>query len=159
LGLGNLARIKEQRGEQSRALVDLFRVQDAVAAEVTRAQAHLQSAAVRVGQAERALREALITYEGNYEGLRQTRRFGNILIQVYRPQEVVIALTSLRAAYDAYFTTVADYNRAQFQMFHALGYPAGELPFLRPPGDVVPVDTRRPGYLPPVGTGPPPATR
>src|SRR6185437_6030741 len=44
MGLGNLARIKEQRGEQSRALVELFRIQDAVAADVTRTQARLQSA-------------------------------------------------------------------------------------------------------------------
>ena len=38
-GIGNLARIKEQRGEQSRAIVDLFKTQDMVAADVTRAQA------------------------------------------------------------------------------------------------------------------------
>src|SRR5262249_40905779 len=39
MGFGNLARIKEQRGEQSRAIVELFKAQDAVAADVTRAQA------------------------------------------------------------------------------------------------------------------------
>src|SRR2546430_2817756 len=54
-GIGNLARIKEQRGEQSRAIIELFRTQDRVAAEVTRAQARLQSAAARVGQADPAL--------------------------------------------------------------------------------------------------------
>jgi outer membrane protein TolC len=159
LGLGNLARIKEQRGEQSRMIVELFRVQDAVAADVTRTQARLQSAAVRVSQADRSLREALITYNGNYEGLRQTTRFGNLLVQVYRPQEVVIALENLKNSYDRYFATVADYNQAQFQMFHALGYPAREISYFRPPGELVPVDTQRPAILPPVGTGPPPATR
>ena len=65
----------------------------------------------------------------------------------------------LKVAFDEYFATVADYNQAQFQLFHALGYPASEISFLRPPGDVEPVDTTRPAYLPPVGTGPPPATR
>src|SRR5581483_8093830 len=55
-GFGNLARVKEQRGEQSRALAELFRLQDAVAAEVTQSQANLQSAAVRVLEAERGLR-------------------------------------------------------------------------------------------------------
>ena len=34
-GFGNLARIKRQRGEQSQAIVDLFRTQDMVAADVT----------------------------------------------------------------------------------------------------------------------------
>ena len=87
MGFGNLARIKEQRGEQSKAIIELFKTQDAVAADVTRAQARMQSAAVRVVEAERAMSEALITYEGNYEGLRQTKRFENVLIQIYRPQE------------------------------------------------------------------------
>ncbi len=159
LGFGNLARIKEQRGNQSQQIVMLFRAQDRVAAEVTRSQAHLQSAAVRVIQAERSLREALTTYNGNFEGLRQTTRLGGLLVQVYRPQEVVVSLENLRDSYDEYFTTVADYNRAQFEMFHALGFPAAELSCLRPPGEPLQVETTRPGYLPPVGTGPPPATR
>lgn len=119
----------------------------------------MQSASVRVLQAERSMSKALITYNGNFEGLAQTKRFGNVLIQVYRPQEVVIALEHLLTAYNQYFSTVADYNRAQFEMFHALGYPAREVAALHPPGDAAPVDTSRPGYLPPVDEGPPPASR
>ncbi len=159
LGYGNLARIKEQRGEQSKAIIELFKAQDAVAADVTRAQAKVQSAAVRVVQAERSLREAIITYDGNYEGLTQTKRFENVLIQVYRPQEAVVALSDLLGAYNQYFATVADYNRAQFEMYHAIGYPALDISEFHPPGEVAPVDTSRPDYLPPVGEGPPPATR
>ena len=127
LGLGNLARIKQQRGVQSRTIVDLRRIQDAVVADVNRAQADLQSAAVRMLEAERSMREALITFDGNYEGLAQTQRFENMLVQVYRPQEAVMALENLLVAYDQYFGTVAEYNRAQFEMFHALGYPARSL--------------------------------
>ncbi len=159
LGLGNYARIKEQRAQQSLAIVELLKIQDHVAADVTRIQARLQSAAVRVHQADRSLRQALITYNGSYEGLRQTKRFENVLIQVYRPQEVVIALEHLWNAYEQYFGTVADYNIAQFQMFHALGYPARQLVDLFPAGEAMSVDTERPGYLPPVSAGPPPATR
>jgi outer membrane protein TolC len=159
MGFGNLAQIKEQRGRASRALVELFKVQDDVAAEVTQSQADLQSAAGRVVQAERELRAALINYNGNYEGLKQTQRFGNVLIQIFRPQEVVFSLQLLKTGYDNYFATVAEYNQAQFALFHALGYPAREISFLRPPGGVPPVNTSRPAYLPPVGTGPPPATR
>jgi outer membrane protein TolC len=159
MGLGNLADIKEQRGMASQALVQLFQVQDSVAGDVTRAQADLQSAATRVVQAERELRAALVNYNGNYEGLKQTKRFGNVLIQVFRPQEAVFALQLLKTGYDNYFATVAEYNQAQFALFHALGYPAREISFLRPPGTIAPVNTSRPAYLPPVGTGPPPATR
>jgi outer membrane protein TolC len=159
LGLGNLARIKEQRGEQSRAIVDMFRLQDRIAREVVQAQARMQSAAARVLQAERSLREAIITYEKNYEGLRQTTRFGNVLVQAYRPQEAVRALEDLKNSYDEYFMTVADYNRQQFEMYHALGYPSQDVAAKHPPGPSIPVDTSRPGYLPATGIGPPPATR
>ena len=159
LGSGNLARIKEQRGNESMAIIEFYRAQDMVAADVTRAQARVQSAAARVVQADRAMRTAIITFNGNFEGLRQTTRLGNVLVLVNRPQEAVFALQLLNVAFDEYFTTVAEYNRAQFELFHALGYPAQELAQLRPPGEVVPVDTTRPAYLPPVGNGPPPATR
>mgnify|MGYP001102535079 CR=1 FL=1 len=158
-GIGNLARVKQQRGQQSNAIVELRRNQDMVAAEVNRAQAHLQSAAARVSQADRALRTAVITFNGNLEGLQQTTRFENVLVLVYRPQEAVYALELMKLAFDEYFTTVADYNRAQFELFHALGYPARELADLRPAGEVLPVDTSRPQYLPAVGNGPPRATR
>lgn len=159
LGCGNLARIKEQRGEQSKAIVELFKAQDAVAADVTRAQARLQSAAVRVTEADRAMREAIITFDGNYEGLAQTKRFESILVQAFRPQEAVVALQELVDSYDQYFATVAEYNRAQFELFHALGYPAIDAALCNPPGDADPTDTSRPDYLPPVEPGPPPATR
>ena len=120
----------------------------------------LQSAAARVVQAEREVRGALINYNGSYEGLKQTKRFGNVLHQVFRPQEAVFALQLLKLAYDNYFATVAEYNSAQFQMFHALGYPAREhLVFPVARRNQADVDTTRPAYLPPVGTGPPPATR
>ncbi len=93
------------------------------------------------------------------EGLRQTSRFGDVLVLITRPQEVVFSLQLLNVAFDEYFSTVAEYNRAQFELFHALGYPANEIARLRPTGEVVPVETSRPPYLPPVGNGPPPATR
>ncbi len=159
LGLGNMAMVKWRRGMASQATIELFKAQDKVAADVTRAQARLQSAAARVVQAERELVTALVNYNGVVEGLGQTRRFGNVLQLVFRPQEAVFSLNLLKLAYDDYFTTVAEYNTAQFELFHALGYPAREISYFRQPGELAPVDTSRPGYLPPVGTGPPPATR
>lgn len=159
LGMGNMARIKEQRGEQSKAIVELFKVQDAVAGDVTRAQAKVQSAAARTVQAERAMREAIITFDGNYEGLTQTRRFDNILVQVYRPQEAVVALQDLQTSYDQYFATVADYNRAQFELYHAVGYPALEIATNQTAGEPMPTDTSRPHYMPAVEVGPPAATK
>ncbi len=158
-GIGNLARIKQQRGDQSQAIVDLFRTQDRVVAEVTRAQARLASAAIRVEQADRSVRAAITTFNGHMEGLRETIRFGDVLHLAYRPQEAVFSLEHMKLAFDDYFSTVAEYNRAQFELFHALGYPAQEVTLHQPPGEPSDVPTDRPAYLPPVGNGPPPATR
>ena len=158
-GFGNLARIKGQRGQQSLAITELYNAQDMVAADVTRALARVQSAAARVQQADRALRTGLITFNGQFEGLGQTNRFGNLLVLINRPQEAVYALQLLYVAFEEYFTTVAEYNRAQFDLFHALGYPAQTVAAVRTPGEILPVDTMRPAFLPPVGQGPPPATK
>jgi outer membrane protein TolC len=158
-GIGNLGRIKQQRGNQSRAIIELRHNQDMVAADVMRAVARVQSGAARVLQADRALRTGIIAFNGHLEGLGQTRRLGSVLVLSFRPQEAVYSLDLLSVAFNEYFTTVAEYNRAQFELFHALGYPAGEIARLRFPGEVKPVDTARPFYLPPVGAGPPPATR
>lgn len=159
LGFGNAAHIKRRRGEQSLAITKLFEAQDAVAADITTAQAQVQMAASRVVQAERSLRTGIVTYQRNYEGMGQTRRFENVLELIYPPQVVVFALKLLHTAFNEYFNTVAEYNTAQFELFHALGYPAREIEFFRPPDGILPVNTQRPEFLPPVGTGPPPATR
>lgn len=159
LGMGNAAMVKWMRGEASGAIVQLMRAQDLVAADVTRAQARLQSAAARVVQAERELRGALVNYTGVVEGLGQTKRFGNVLQLVFRPQEAVFSLKLLKIAYDDYWSTVAEYNQAQFRLYHALGYPARELAYFRRSGPIIAINTMRPRYLPPVGTGPPPPPR
>ncbi len=158
-GIGNLARIKAARGMQSMAIIEFYKTQDMVAGDVTRAQARVQSAAARVLQADRALRTGIITFNGTFEGLKQTTRLGNVLVLVNRPQEAVFALQLLNIAFDEYFTTVSEYNRAQFELFRALGYPAREVAALRTAGEQLPVDLARPPILPPVGNGPPPATR
>ena len=94
-GVGNLARIKKQRGNESQAIIELRKTQDMVAADVTRAQARVQSAAARVLQADRALRTGIITFNGHLEGLEQTRRLENVLVLTYRPQEAVYSLELL----------------------------------------------------------------
>ncbi len=111
VGFGNLAQIKAMRGMQSLAILDLYETQDRVAEEVNQAHARLQSAAVRVVQADRALRTGLITYNGAAEGLQQTSRFGDVLVLISRPQEAIYALQLLQKAFDEYYTTVAEYNR------------------------------------------------
>ncbi len=151
--------IKRSRAQQSLATIDLFNVQDGVAADVTRALARVQSAAIRVVQADRSLRTGIITLNGSFEGLKEISRFANVLVLITRPQEAVYSLQLLRVAFEEYFTTVAEYNRAQFDLFHALGYPAYEVAISAAAGRGPAGGPTRPQFLPPVGHGPPPATR
>lgn len=148
LGFGYRAKVREQQGETQLATVELFKVQDQVAAEVAQAKADVDSATVRVAQAEEGLKQGLSTYRGNLQGMGQTQRFGDVLSLVNRPQEVVAALTQLQQAYVNYYRTVADFNRSQFRLFYALGFPAEELACRRPPGNIEPVDTYRGPALP-----------
>jgi outer membrane protein TolC len=150
LGFGNRALVREREAQQQQQLIELFKVQDMVAAEVARAHAQVQSAAIRVQQAETGLKEAQVTFAGNLKGLSETTRMGDILVLVTRPQEAVAALQQLAHAYDNYFASVNEYNRAEFRLYHALGYAAGVLACEHPTGQIVPFDTNRPPQMAPV---------
>jgi outer membrane protein TolC len=127
LGLTNLALVKARRAENELAVLDLLRVQDRVAAEVVQAHAQLQSAAVRLADAESGLKEAAESARKNLEVFGRTVPAGAALILVIRPQEVVAAVQALAQAYSDYFGAVADYDRSQFRLYHALGRPAQEV--------------------------------
>src|SRR5262249_41077703 len=144
LGFGNQGLITQRRGEQRQALVELFRIQDQVAEEVAQSHAQVRAAAVRVGRAEAEVKSALASYQGNLRGLSETVRAGQLLVLVNRPQEAVSALQQLQQAYINYYTSANDYNRAQFRLFRALGYPAQRLACGDALGAVIPVDPSRP---------------
>jgi outer membrane protein TolC len=124
LGITNLSLVKQRRAENQLALLELFRTQDRIAAEVHQAYAQAQSAAARVRDAEIGLRAALSSADKNVQGMGQTKAAGNVLILVIRPQEVLAALQALGQAYTDYNAAVAEYDRAQFRLYHALGHPA-----------------------------------
>jgi hypothetical protein len=52
---------------------------------------------------------------------------GNVILPVIRPQEAVAAVQALAQAYNDYYGAVADYDRAQFRLYRALGQPAQAL--------------------------------
>jgi outer membrane protein TolC len=126
-GLANLALVKERRAENDLAVLELLRVQDRVAAEVVQAHAQLQSAAARLADAESGLKEAVESARKNLEVFGRTVPAGAANILVIRPQEVVAAVQALGQAYGDYFGAVADYDRAQFRLYHALGRPAQQV--------------------------------
>jgi outer membrane protein TolC len=128
LGFGNAALIRERRANLEVANAQNFRFRDFVAKEVTQAWVQLQAADERSALAERELKQAWISATKNLEALGQTKRVGgNVEILVIRPLEVVAAMQSLVQAYYNYYGTIADYNRAQFRLYRALGNPAQQL--------------------------------
>jgi outer membrane protein TolC len=135
LGLGNCAKVKERRAENQLAILELFRLQDRIAAEVVQAEAQTASSRSRVTLAESELKNALESYNKNLEGMAQTKTSGNLVLLVIRPQEVLASLQALAQAYQDYYGAIADYNRAQFRLYHALGHPANLVP-----RDAVPCD-------------------
>jgi outer membrane protein TolC len=155
LGFGNRALVREREAQQQQQLIELFKAQDMVASEVVRAYADVQSAKVRVQQAETGVKEAQISFAGNLKGLSETTRVGEILVLVTRPQEAVAALQQLARSYDNYFLSVSDYNRAEFRLYRALGYASGVLAYQQPTGPIVPVDLNRPAQMAPVSAPPP----
>jgi outer membrane protein TolC len=125
LGFGNRARVNERRAENQLAVLELFRTQDRVAAEVVQALTQAQAAAARLADVESELRFATSSVKQNIEGVKEFKRLqGNVYLLVIRPQEVVAAIQALTQAYTDYYAVVADYNRAQFRLYRALGRPA-----------------------------------
>jgi outer membrane protein TolC len=124
LGLGNRAAVRERQAENQQAVLQLFRTQDFVAAEIVQAHAQAVRAVNRLRHAELEVRNALETAEKNVAGLSQTRRVGEMLLLVFRPQEVVASIQALDQAYRDYYGAVADANRAEFRLYRALGRPA-----------------------------------
>jgi outer membrane protein TolC len=140
LGLGNRARVDARRSENRLSVIELFRIQDRVAAETTQAYAQAQSAANRLGMAETGLADAVKSANKNFEGLGQTKTAGGrVIVLIIRPQEVVAAIQALAQAYGDYYGAVADYNRAQFRLYRALGQPAQLLSDQVADGNVAPI--------------------
>ncbi len=124
LGLGNRGRVHQCEAENHQAELELFRLQDRIAAEVIQATAQAQAADTQVTMAEKEVRVAVDSVDKNLAAFAQTRRVGNAVQMVVRPAEVVLAVQALAQAYVDYYGAVADVNRAQFHLYRALGKPA-----------------------------------
>jgi outer membrane protein TolC len=124
LGFGNRALVHARKAENRLAVLELFRIQDRVAAEVVQAYAEARFALERLGEAETGVKDALESAVQNFEGLRQTRQPGGAIVLLVRPQEAVAAVQALAQAYNDYYGAVADYDRAQFRLYRALGHPS-----------------------------------
>jgi outer membrane protein TolC len=137
LGLGNRAARREREAESREALLRLLRTQDLVTAEVVQAHARVRRAANRLKAAEDGAANAVETADKSLKGLAPGKRGpGGELVLLVRPQEAVAAVAALDQAYRDYYAAVADHNRAQFQLYRALGHPADCLPNVSTPGSL-----------------------
>jgi outer membrane protein TolC len=124
LGFGNRALVHQREAENRLAILDLFRIQDRVAAEVAQAHAQAQLSARRVAVAQHGVQSALNSANKNLVALGQTKGAGTQVMLLVRPQEAVAAVQALAQAYIDFYAAVADANRAQFRLYRALGQPA-----------------------------------
>jgi outer membrane protein TolC len=153
LGFGNKARVGERRAEHQAATLELFRTQDRIAAEVSIAFAQAKAASERMTAAEPSLKEARELVEKSLQGMGQTKRMGDSLVLIVRPQEVVAAVQLFALANADFYSAVGDYNRAQFRLYRALGHPATGLvgmlaPELNIQGAVSPLSANKPMIYP-----------
>ncbi len=127
LGFGNRALVREREGESRRTLLELLRAQESVSAEIVQAHAQLTRATRRLKASEDGVTNAVLSADKNLQGLGQTKRVGEQLVVLFRPQEAVAAVTALDQAYRDHSAAVGDHNRAQFRLYRALGHPGHAL--------------------------------
>jgi outer membrane protein TolC len=144
LGLANRALVKQRQSDHQLALLELFRTQDRIAAEVAQAFAQVEMTAKRLGAAERETKAAFTLTEENMAGFRQTRKVGEVPMLIVRAQEVIAAIQTLALAYNDYYGAVADYNRAQFRLYRAIGNAPGAVEGLCPPAPPLPEQAGKP---------------
>ncbi len=149
LGVGNRSLVRQRTAQEVRASIAFADIQDQVAQDVAQAHAQLEATAAQIDDAAKGVKEAIITYNGTLRGIGETSGGGELLILVNRPQEAVAALQQLSRAYDSYYAAINGYNRAQFQLYWALGFPSRMLICDHPLGEVAPLDTSRPAAMAP----------
>lgn len=122
LGFGDLAVIRERRAELSQTLFRLTEGQARASAEVTE---QAKVAAARYDSLEVA-RKAVSEASETYRKLRETS-FNMVGPRAqYDALEPLIAIQQLNQAQTQYLAAVVDFNRAQFRLFAALGYPVDQ---------------------------------
>lgn len=127
-GFGNRALIHAREAELAQTRQQAYRTQDLIAREVVQAVAQVKSASTRLTQAKQELEDAIQSATDNYTGLSKTKRVGGqINIVVIRPQEAMASVQALLAAFNDYYGSIADFNRAEFRLYRALGNPAQAL--------------------------------
>jgi outer membrane protein TolC len=127
MGFGNRALVREREAENRLAGLDVLRMEQQIAADVIQARVLVETAADRIRDSRDEVRHAQRSLAENLTGLKNTRQVGDLPMLISRPQEVVAAVQALAIAYTNFYVSIADYNRAQFRLYRAIGNPSNLL--------------------------------
>ncbi|MBI1918134.1 MAG: TolC family protein, partial [Planctomycetes bacterium] len=129
LGLGNVARVRLARSNLRSSNLEQLETLNRVRAEVAAAHARVHARFAQIETGERAVRSS---QEGFREDLERTRGGEGL------PIEVLDSLRLLGRSRYAYLDAILEYNRAQFELYVALGQPPAKF-LARPiPASLVP---------------------
>src|SRR5207245_3812604 len=117
LTLGDRALQRQRESEVRQALIQQIAEMDRVVAEVAEALSRVKARRAQMESARLAVEAAARSYDLNSKLFKQGG------IELIRPIEVLQSLQALARAKQDYLNTVIEYNRAQFQLYWALGYP------------------------------------
>jgi outer membrane protein TolC len=120
LGLGDFARARERRAQYNEANLNVLEVQARVAAEVTAAGKLVRARQRTFDSAQKAVQEAEEMWRRMVKfvygvAFRKARAYDSL--------EVLLAEQALDRARLQYLTEVSEFNKAQFRLYAALGYP------------------------------------
>jgi len=124
LGISDYAIAKRSLADQKTAALRLIKVENQVAADVTTAYKSRLAASRRMGQAAPAVSKGLESLRLNMLNIRR----GAGLPAATRPLEVLQPIQALAQARTDYLHAVIAYNRAQFRLYRAIGWPGQIVP-------------------------------
>jgi len=116
MGLGNVAKQRQRRGELHERVLELEALRERIAAEVVTAAADVTSYRRQMEIAQEAITAAEQSYRLNEQRIRESEGL---------PIELLQSISALAEARTAYTEAVGNYNRAQYHLLRALGNPAG----------------------------------
>ncbi len=132
LGIGNVALIRAAKSRLRSSDLQLVNVLDRVRAEVARAYARTHARFAQITTSEAAVRTGLEGYEQDLKRIRGGQGL---------PIEVLDSFRLLADARLAYLDAICGYNRAQFELYVALGQPPADCLARPVPPDLVPPAT------------------
>jgi outer membrane protein TolC len=117
MALGNKARIQAADSRVGTAQLQLLEQLDRVRAEVARAYVRVHARNAQIGTAEQAVRDATESLSLDTRAVRGGAG---------KPIELLESLRLLGRARTTYLNAIADYNRAQLELYVALGQPPAD---------------------------------